>query len=141
MLHLCDQGAARNTTTTKVACTILNFTLRFLFMISTAHLTPEVSVADAAGYSNSCGYTRGTDHTVATCLIADYHAKSTPFVTRLANVTFSHCTCEVGDDVIVLRHVVKQEFDTLVGIGLSLEHDKSQFNPVYTTILYSKKRS
>ena len=56
MLLFCDQGAARNTTFTKIAYgLLLNFTLRFLCIIIKAPLTPKVSVAEAKGYSNSCG--------------------------------------------------------------------------------------
>ena len=120
MLLFCDQGAARNTTFTKITCALLlNFNLPFLFMIIKTLLNPIVSVAEVTGNSNSCGYTRGNYHTVNTCLIADvYHAKFTTVVSRLADVTFSHDFCQVSDDVIVLRHLVKQDIDTLVGLDL-----------------------
>ena len=68
-------------------------------------MTPKVSVAAVAGYSNSCGYARGTDHAVATILIAYmYSAK----VARLAKVTFGHAALQVSDDLIVIRHLVKR---------------------------------
>ena len=65
MLILCDQGAARNTTFTKNTSALLIFTLRFLFVNIKALPPPKVSVAEPAGYSNSCGNTWRTDHTVA----------------------------------------------------------------------------
>ena len=56
----------------------------FLFMIIKARLTHKVSVTEVVRYSNPCGYTRGTGHTVATCLLACvYHVVPTHFVARL----------------------------------------------------------
>ena len=75
-----------------------------------------MSVVEVAGYSNPCGYIRGTGHTVAICLLASvYHVISTPFVSHLAYVRFSHGPCQVNDDMIVLRDLVKQEINALVG--------------------------
>ena len=109
-------------------------------MIIKALLNPKLSVAETAGYSNSCVITRWTDHTVSTRLIANvYHATLTPFVTHLANLTFSHGSCQVSDDVIVLRHLAKQEIDTLVGLDRSLEHDANAIQPdIHINLLFAK---
>ena len=101
-------GAARNATFTNIARALLNFTLR-LFMVFKTLTTPKVSVAEVAGYSNPCGYEAGTGHAVATPLIAYvYSAKVTPFVTRLAKVTFGHGARQISYYVIVFRPLIKQ---------------------------------
>ena len=115
LILMCDHGGARNTLT-KITSALLIFTLRFLLIIIKALLAPKVYVAHPAGYSNSCGYTRGIDHSHYS-LIAEVHHV---IFTRLANVTFSDGCFQVSDDVTVLRHLVKQEIDTLVGPEVSL---------------------
>ena len=99
-------------------------------MIFKTIATPKVSIAEVAGYSNPCRYARGTDHAVATLLIAYvYRTKVTSFVTRLANVTFGHGTRQVRDDVIVFRHLVKKKIDASVRFVLSLKHDTIAVQP------------
>ena len=122
MLLMCDQGAARTTTFTNIT---LNFILstKLYFMIIEARLTPKLCCRGRRVYE-LLRIHMGTGHTVATRLITIvYHVKFVPFVTRLVYVMFSHGPCHVSDDVIVLRHLVKEEIDTLVGLGLSLEPD------------------
>ena len=99
-------------------------------MIFTTLTTPKVSVTEIAGYSNPCRYARGTDHAVATLLIAYvYSAKFTPFVTRLANLTFGHGARQVSYDVIVFCHLVKQKIDASFRFVLSLKHDTILLQP------------
>jgi hypothetical protein len=115
MLLICDKSPARTTNLTKFAFALLTFTPRFLFVIIKVRLIPKVSVAEFAGYSYSCGYTRGSGHTVGTCLHASvYHVISISFVTRLTYVTFSHGHCKFSDDVIVFCNLIRQEINALV---------------------------
>jgi hypothetical protein len=126
-----DQGAARNATFTNIArALLLNFTLRLLFVIFKTIAALKVSVAEVAGNSNPCTYARWTQHAVATLLIAYMcSADVTPFVTRLANLTFGHGARQVSYEVIVFCHLVKQKIDASFRFVLSFKHDTILLQP------------
>ena len=120
MLLIRDQSAARTTTLTQLAFAVIISTALFLFMIIKASLTHKESVAEVAGYSNPCGYTRGTGHkSLHVCsqvCIASYLQTS---FARLTYVTISRGPCPVSDDVIVLRDLVEQKINALFRLDLS----------------------